>query len=78
MESKWTAKELLESLLRECNNADLRELYKAQIAYESGATEIDNKALDKLLDWYYNNDNLTSIINSEILDKFQEILEEEN
>ena len=78
MESKWTAQELLDSLNKECNNTDLKELWKSLIAFESGATEIDNKTLDKLLDWYYNNDSITSLINTEILDKFQELLNEKN
>lgn len=75
MNTKWTAQELLDSLNRETNQEELHELFKAIIAFECGATEIDNEALEELLDWYYDNDTLTSIVSAEILDKFQEILE---
>ena len=72
---KWTAKELLEMFYRETNFEEMRELFKALIAYELGATEIDNKALDKVLDKWYNDDTKTSIIDPEILDWCQEILD---
>lgn len=73
--TKWTAQELLDTFNRETNNEEMNELYKALIAYELGATEIDNKALDQVIENYYNNDTITSMINESVLFYANEILD---
>lgn len=73
--TKWTAQELLDSLNIETNLEELKELYKALLAYNLGATIIDNKALDKVMEYYFDNDNITNFVNPELIDYANEILE---
>ena len=75
MFEKWNAQDLLDTLNKEVNSNELHELWKALIAFECGATEIDNQALEKTLDYFYDNDYLTSIINNDLLIEYQENLE---
>ena len=70
---KWTANELLDSFNRECNQGEMNELYKALIAYSCGMTEITTQ-VDKVLDDviendYFENDNVSGIINEEVIEK---------
>lgn len=72
MNIKWNANELLDSLNRETNQKEINELYKALIAYGLGLDEIDEEA-DKVLDSvieddYFENDNVLSFVNPEIMD----------
>ena len=75
--NKWTAQELLDSLNKETNQNEMHELWKAIIAYELGATEIDNKVLDKVLEKWYNDNTKTSIIDNDILEWCQELFDKE-
>ena len=76
--TKWTAQELLDSLNKETNFEEMKELWKALIAFELGATEIDNSMFEELFSWYLDNDTITSFISQEVLDKAQEIFEKNN
>ena len=73
--TKWTAQELLDSLNKETNQEEMHELWKALIAFELGATEIDNKVLDKVLEKWYNDNTKTSIIDNDILVWCQELFD---
>jgi hypothetical protein len=73
--TKWTAQELLDSFNRECNQDEMNELYKALVAYSVGATEIDDTLLDKTIEYYFDNDNITSIINEDILDFYEKSID---
>ena len=75
---KWTASELLDTLNREVNMDEMKELYKAFIAYGCGLDEITDK-VDKILDEivevdYYANDYITGFVNDEIMDAAKEKL----
>lgn len=72
---KWTAQELLDMFNKETNFEEFRELWKAIIAFELGATQIDNEILEKVIDYYYNKDYMTSIINEELLDYANQLLD---
>lgn len=68
---KFTAKELLDSFNREFSQADINEIYKALVAWNLGYQEISeegNKLLDKVIDFYFEQDNIRGFINDEILD----------
>lgn len=73
----WDAQELLDSLNRECAVGDIVELYTALLFYELGFTEIDRELSKKVMRWYYDNDDLTSFLNSEVVDYAKELLEKE-
>jgi hypothetical protein len=73
----WDAQDLLNCLNRECAPSDIIELYCALLAYELGATEINNELMKKVMTWYYDNDTLTSFINQDIIDYANELLDNE-
>ena len=65
----WKANELFECLQREASVEDIRELLKALIAYDinqSEYTEAVDKTMDKVIDIYYNRDDIESFINQDI------------
>jgi len=70
---KFTASELFESLHREMNIEELNEIYKALIAYSIGLpqghyNEIIDDIMDRTLEFYYDNDNFTSLIQEDLFD----------
>lgn len=71
---KWTTKELLEVLEKECNYMEIRELYKALLAREilsdiKEYTDEYDKKLDIALEKnYYHNDNIPTFINEDLID----------
>ena len=73
----WDAQELLDSLNRECAVGDIVELYTALLFYELGFTEVDRELSKEVMRWYYDNDDLTSFLNSEVVDYAKELLEKE-
>lgn len=77
---KFNASELLDSLNRELNQAEINEIYKALIAYGLGLQEIDeetDKILDEVIDnEYYEKDYIRGIVNEDILDIAEKLLEE--
>ena len=65
----WKANELFECLQREASVEDIRELLKALIAYDinqSEYTEVVDKTMDKVIDIYYDRDDIESFINQDI------------
>ena len=65
----WKANELFECLQREASVEDIRELLKALIAYDinqSEYTEAVDKTMDKVIDVYYDRDDIESFINQDI------------
>lgn len=75
---KFTANEILESIIKEYNYEDMNSIYKALIAYSLGLETIDeeiDKILDKVIEEYYENDNISNFINSDIIDYANELLE---
>ena len=77
---KFNASELLDSLNRELNQAEINEIYKALTAYGLGLQEIDeetDKILDEVIDnEYYEKDYIRGIVNEDILDIAEKLLEE--
>lgn len=71
---KWTAKELLEVFEKECNYIEIKELYKALIAREilsdiNKYTDKYDEKLDIALENnYYHNDNISTLINEDLID----------
>lgn len=71
---KWTTKELLEVLEKECNYMEIKELYKALLAREilsdiNEYTDEYDKKLDIALEKkYYHNDNIPTFINEDLID----------
>lgn len=71
---KWTTKELLEVLEKECNYMEIKELYKALLAREilsdiNKYTDEYDKKLDIVLEKnYYHNDNIPTFINEDLID----------
>ena len=65
----WKANELFECLQKEASVEDIRELLKALIAYDinqSEYTEAVDKTMDKVIDIYYDRDDIESFINQDI------------
>jgi len=73
---KWTAQELLDTFNKETNLEELNELYKALIAYNLGCTTIEEDKLNEVLEYYYSQDFIYSIINQDVIDYANEILEQ--
>lgn len=75
---KFTDIELLESLLKETNTQELEEIYKALICYSCGieniTPEIEN-ILNDTINYFWDNDNITSIINEEIKNYFEKSID---
>jgi hypothetical protein len=75
---KWTANELLDTLNRETNVEEIKELYKALIAYGCGldkiTEEIDNILEDVVELDYYANDYIRGFVNDDIMDAANERL----
>jgi hypothetical protein len=71
--TKWTAQELLDTLNKEVNLEELKELYKALIAYSCGETEINNEVLDQVIEYYYENDYISSMINEDVINYYNSI-----
>ncbi|MDO4189862.1 MAG: hypothetical protein Q4D29_12835 [Lachnospiraceae bacterium] len=77
---KFNANELLDSFNRELNQMEINELYKALIAYNLGLAEITdeiNEKLEKVLDFYYERDDIMSFINEDVLFYAGETFDEE-
>ena len=63
-------KEILEKL--NSGELDCRNVYKALIAYafdKEDITSEDEKKLNKILDFYYDNDEITSFIDIDVYNK---------
>ena len=74
---KFTANELLDSFNREFNQDEMNEIYKALIAYSLNLQEITpeiDAKLDEIINYYFNNDTIVGIVNTDIIDKAYEIL----
>ena len=68
---KFTAQEILDSLNRELNQDEINELYKGLIAYSVGVEEITPEVeikLDKVIDFYFDNDDIGGMVNQEVID----------
>jgi hypothetical protein len=72
---KWTSQELLDMFNKETNVEEMQELYKALIAYELGITEINEQALNQVIEKYYNTDTITSMLNENIMFYANELLD---
>lgn len=72
---KWNAKELFNTLTKETNFFELRELWKAMIAFEAGAGEYTD-SLDKELENIYMKADY--ILDKELLNKVCEAISYEN
>ena len=74
---KFTANELFDSFNKEFNQDEMNEIYKALIAYglnlQEITPEIDAK-LDEVINYYFDNDTIVGIVNTDIIDKAYEIL----
>lgn len=74
---KFTANELLDSFNREFNQDEMNEIYKALIAYSLNLQEITPEAdakLDEVMEYYFDNDAIVSMVNIDIIEKADEIL----
>lgn len=74
---KFTANELFDSFNKDFNQDEMNEIYKALIAYSLNlqeiTPEIDTK-LDKVINYYFDNDTIVGIVNTDIIDKAYKIL----
>ena len=74
---KFTANELLDSFNREFNQDEMNEIYKALIAYSLNLQEITPETdakLDEVIDYYFDNHAIVSMVNTDIIEKADEIL----
>ena len=74
---KFTANELFDSFNREFNQDEMDEIYKALIAYSLNLQEITpeiDAKLDEVINYYFDNDTIVGIVNTDIIDKAYEIL----
>ena len=74
---KFTANELFDSFNREFNQDEMDEIYKALIAYSLNLQEITpeiDAKLDEIINYYFDNDTIVGIVNTDIIDKAYEIL----
>lgn len=74
--TRFDAKELFEGF-KELNQMEINEIYKALIAYSVDADEytpeVDSK-LDEVIDYYFDNDHIGTMINDNIFDKATDLL----
>ena len=74
---KFTANELFDSFNKDFNQDEMNEIYKALIAYslnlQEVTPEIDAK-LDEVINYYFDNNTIVGIVNTDIVDKAYEIL----
>lgn len=68
----WDWKELYDCLLREANLEDFKELYKALLAYSSGDENPNEEKLNEVINYYFDDDNITSFVNEQLIDKYFE------
>lgn len=68
----WNWKELYDCFSMEANLEDFKELYKALLAYCSGDEKPKEDKLNEVINYYFENDNITSFINEELLNKYFE------
>lgn len=73
---KWTSQELLDMFNKETNVEEMQELYKALIAYELGITEINDYKFNKIIDFYYKKDFITSFINEDLFEYANTLLQD--
>ena len=74
---KFTANELFDSFNKDFNQDEMNEIYKALIAYSLNLQEITpeiDAKLDEVINYYFNNDTIIGIVNTDIIDKAYEIL----
>ena len=74
---KFTANDLLDSFNREFNQDEMNEIYKALIAYSLNLQEITPETdakLDEVIDYYFDNDAIVGMVNTDIIVKADEIL----
>ena len=74
---KFTANELFDSFNKEFNQDEMNEIYKALIAYSLNLQEITpeiDAKLDEVINYYFDNDTIVGIVNTDIIDKAYEIL----
>lgn len=70
----------VKNLVNTLNKYPLRTVFKAVVTFYEGdadydITEEDNKLLEDLYDYYLRNDNITSIINEDIIEEFDKLRE---
>ena len=68
----WDWKELYDCLLREASLEDFKELYKALLAYSSGDENPNEKKINEVISYYFDDDNITSFVNEQLIDKYFE------
>lgn len=74
---KFTANELFDSFNKEFNQDEMNEIYKALIAYSLNLQEMTpdiNAKLDEVINYYFDNDTIVGIVNTDIIDRAYEIL----
>ena len=74
---KFTANELFDSFNKDFNQDEMNEIYKALIAYSLNLQEITpeiDEKLDEVINYYFDNDTIVGIVNTDIVDKAYEIL----
>ena len=74
---KFTANELFDSFNKDFNQDEMNEIYKALIAYSLNLQEITpeiDEKLDEVIKYYFDNDTIVGIVNTDIVDKAYEIL----
>lgn len=74
---KFTANELFDSFNKDFNQDEMNEIYKALIAYSLNLQEITpeiDAKLDEVISYYFDNDTIVGIVNTDIIDKAYEIL----
>lgn len=71
---KFTVNELLESFEHEINWEEMIVIYKALIAYSCGYPEVtkeEETALSNTIEYFFDNDDITSFVNPILLDYFE-------
>ena len=74
---EFTANELFDSFNKDFNQDEMNEIYKALIAYSLNLQEITpeiDEKLDEVINYYFDNDTIVGIVNTDIVDKAYEIL----